>query len=66
MFVEVTGKKLVGGSFGSLPILNRVNAYAEGNILIINVPANMTKHYQPLDLTVNGYAKRFFKSKFTE
>ena len=36
-----------------------LNAYEEANILIINVPANMTKYYQPLDLTVNGYAKRF-------
>ena len=26
----------------------------------------MTKYYQPLDLTVNGYAKSFFKRKFTE
>ena len=30
------------------------NAYEEANILIINVPANMTKYYQPLDLTFNG------------
>ena len=43
-----------------------LNAYEEANIFIINVPANMTKYYQPLDLTVNGYAKRFLKSKFTE
>ena len=26
----------------------------------------MVKYYQPLDLTVNGYAKRFWKGKFTE
>lgn len=26
----------------------------------------MTKFYQPLDLTVNGYAKRFLKKKFNE
>ena len=43
-----------------------LNAYQEANILIINVPANMTKFYQPLDLTVNGYTKRFLKRKFTE
>ena len=43
-----------------------LNAYEEANILIINVPANMAKYYQPLDLTANGYAKRFLKSKFTE
>lgn len=29
----------------------------ENNVLIVNVPANMTKYYQPLDLTINGYAK---------
>ena len=26
----------------------------------------MTIHYQPLDLTVNGYAKAFMKRMFTE
>ena len=26
----------------------------------------MTKFYQPLDLTVNGYAKRFTAQKFNE
>ena len=41
-----------------------LNAYEEANILIINVPPNMTKYYQPLDLSVNGYAKRFLKSEF--
>ena len=43
-----------------------LNAYEEANIHIINVPANLTKYYQPLDLTVNGYAKRFLKSKSAE
>ena len=43
-----------------------LNAYEEANILIINVPANLMKYYQPLYLTVNEYAKRFLKSKFTE
>ena len=51
-----TGKMTVEG----------LNAYEEANILIINFPANMTKYYQSLDLTVNGYTKRFLKSKFTE
>ena len=36
-----------------------VESYEENNICIVNVPANMTKYYQPL--TVNGYAKRFMK-----
>ena len=40
--------------------------YEENNILIVNVPRNMTKYYQPLDLTVNGYSKRFLKNKFNE
>ena len=26
----------------------------------------MTKYYQPLDLTVNGYSKRFLKNKLNE
>ena len=43
-----------------------LNAYEEVNILIINVPTNMTKYYQPFDLTDNGYGKRFLKRKFTE
>ena len=43
-----------------------LNAYKEANILIINVPANMTKYYQPLDLAVIEYAKRFLESKFIE
>ena len=38
-----------------------VESYEENNICIVNVPANMTKYYQPLDFTVNGYAKRFMK-----
>ena len=43
-----------------------LKCYKEANILIINVPANITKYYQTLDLTANGYAKRYLKSKFTE
>ena len=38
-----------------------VKQYQDNNILIVNVPANMTKYYQPLDLTVNGYCKRLLK-----
>ena len=34
------------------------------NILIANVPPNMTRFYQPLDLTVNGAAKRFIAKRF--
>ena len=43
-----------------------LDAYKDANVCIVNVPPNMTKFYQPLDLTVNGYAKRFLKRKFNE
>ena len=43
-----------------------LEAFKEANVCIVNVPANMTKFYQPLDLMVNGYAKRFLKRKFNE
>ena len=36
----------------------------DSNILVTNVPPNMTKFYQPLDLTVNGFVKRFMSRKF--
>ena len=36
------------------------------NILFDFVPANMTLIFQPLDLTVNGYAKKYCKKKFNE
>lgn len=36
----------------------------KNDILVTNVPANMTRFYQPLDLTVNGSAKRFIAKKF--
>ena len=35
------------------------------NIAIVSVPANVTYFFQPLNLTVNGEAKRFNKDKFT-
>ena len=41
-----------------------LDSYKAYNICVINVPANMTKFYQPLDLTVNKEAKRFLKRKF--
>jgi hypothetical protein len=39
---------------------------AKKNILVTTVPASMTKYYQPLDLTVNGYAKKFLAKSFNE
>ena len=38
----------------------------ENYISVVNVAANKTKFYQPLDLTVNGYAKRYTKDKFNK
>ena len=38
----------------------------EHDIVICQVPANMTHLFQPLDLTVNSSAKAFLKAKFTE
>ena len=41
--------------------LNRLSL----NIEIVSVPANMAHFFQPLDLTVNGQAKKFCREKFT-
>ena len=38
--------------------------FKESHILVTNVPANMTRVYQPLDLTVNENAKRLVAKKF--
>ena len=43
-----------------------VNEMKEHDIVIRQVPANMTHLFQPLDLTVNSSAKAFLKKKFTE
>ena len=32
--------------------------------MLVHVPSNMTDHFQPLDLNVNGHAKEFLKNKF--
>jgi len=37
----------------------------DGLWLTMSVPANMTHFSQPLDLTVNGEAKRFMKDNFS-
>ena len=41
-----------------------LDLYKESNIVVVLVPANMNNHLQPLDLTVNGYVKRFMRAKF--
>ena len=33
---------------------------------VVFVPANMTHHFQPLDLTINGVAKKFLTTKCEE
>lgn len=38
--------------------------FKENHIETVFVPANMTALFQPLDLTVNAYAKKFLKKKF--
>ena len=43
-----------------------VKQYEDNNIFIVNVPNNITKYYQPLDVTVNGHCKKFLKRKFTQ
>ena len=40
--------------------------FKENNIATVFVPANMTGQLQPLDLAVNGYAKKYCKKKFNE
>ena len=41
-----------------------MSQYKTSNIEVVLVPANMTGLLQPLDLTVNGYANEYCKSKF--
>ena len=43
-----------------------LNLLRDNKILLANVPANMIKFYQQLDLTVNSYAKRFMTRKFND
>ena len=40
--------------------------FKENNIATVFVPANMTGQFQPLDLTANGYAKKYCKKKLNE
>ena len=43
-----------------------IDKMAENYIIFVKVPANMTRIFQPLDLTVNGSTKAFMKKRFTE
>ena len=42
------------------------NLLKKNNIFFTKVPAKMTNLFQPLNLTVNGYAKSYLKKLFTE
>ena len=42
------------------------NLLKKNNIFFTKVPASMTNLFQPLDPTVNGYAKSYLKKLFTE
>ena len=42
------------------------NLLKKNNIFFTKVPTNMTNLFQPLDLTVNSYAKSYLKKLFTE
>ena len=45
------------------PVIKKIQ---ENNIKLVRVPPNMTNLFHPLDRIVNGAAKAFLKSKFTE
>ena len=41
-----------------------INLLKDNKRLVTNISANMTRFYEPLDLTVNGYSKKFLSRKF--
>ena len=41
-----------------------LNLHKGSEIVVVLVPTNMTNFLQPLDLTVNGYVKKFMRGKF--
>ena len=69
MSIKIAKKQkalIVMDVFTGQMIEDAVKRYQDNNILIVNIPRNMTKYYQPLDLTVNGYCKKFLKRNFTQ
>ena len=60
-------KALIEMNLLTCQMINAVfKQYQDSNILIVNVPKNMTKYHQLLDLTVNGYYQWFLKQNFSE
>lgn len=48
-------------------ITDRVEELLDANNCVyVLVPANMTHHFQPLDITINGMAKKFLNAKFSD
>ena len=45
------------------PVIDKMT---ENNIKLVKVPANMTRYFQPLDLTIIGAGKAYMKNCFTE
>ena len=43
-----------------------LDCFKDNKIEVVSIPANMTYLLQPLDLTGNGYAKKFPSRKFSE
>ena len=43
-----------------------ISLLKENNIILIRVPANMTHIFQPLDLTVNQWAKKIMRDRFSQ
>ena len=52
--------------FTEQTIPETLDSYKVYDIYVIHVLADLTKYYQPLDLTVNREAKRFLKRKFVD
>ena len=55
---------LIWNAFKGQETANVLKKLASLNIAVALVPANVTHLFQPLDLTINGKAKRFMKEKF--
>ena len=52
---------IIMGVFNGQMTTAVIDAIKEANTCIVNVPANMTRFYQPLHLMANDYCKRFLK-----